>query len=79
MHRYVTMTTIAKVEKRRIIVGGTVGSVDPDSGQMKSGSLQYADDGWWIVTAGPSPISVKVGDTEPPHKVGDAARIVIEV
>jgi hypothetical protein len=78
--RYVAETIITSVQERKRILRGKVGSVNPHTGEMVSGSLEYESDGWWITTAGPSPMAMKVGDRAPEGvRVGMPAKIVLEV
>ena len=72
--RYTAITTIAKVEQRweKQRRKGTVGV--GDKADMVDVSL-----GWWVVTVAPGPYAFCVGEEKPDIKVGDPARLILEV
>lgn len=69
--RYVTKTTIARIEERferRVL-----------SGVGKDADVATVSTGWWIVTQSPEPYAFKTGKKRPEHKVGEEIRLIIEV
>lgn len=71
MTRYVTRTTISRIEERfekRVL-----------SGIGKDADIVQVSTGWWIVTQSPEPYAFKSGIERPEHEVGDETRLIVEI
>lgn len=72
VYRYAAESRVALVEEKF----KTTWSGKDAEGKAVS---QRQSEGWWVTTQGPSPISIRCGDTKPPHKFDDKVTIAIEV
>ena len=69
--QYTTHTRVAKIEERfRTVYLSGIGA-DAEMGRKSTG--------WWIVSEGPSPMAMLVGDERPIFDVGSVMRVTFEV
>lgn len=70
-YRYVSLSRVVKIEERYEHVHKSGFGADEDHVKQSTG--------WWVVTDGPSPISMQAGPEKPPFEAGCVCRIVVEV
>lgn len=69
VYSYKAPSRVAKVEERH--------DKSYVSGVGVDATFKSVSTGWFVVTEGPSPVTVHVGGERPPHEVGD--EVVIDV
>lgn len=69
--RYVTETTVARVEERH--------RKQHVSGVGDKAVMDDVSDGWWIVTVAPQPYAFRAGDEKPTCQPGDHVTFTMEV